>query len=52
MTIFPLLATSNWNPTIIKFSSVFRPDEHITASAGTMDIVAINELRLMRRSRS
>src|SRR6516164_109532 len=47
MTIPSLLSNTRSGPTIIKLSSVFHLDEQIATLAGTTDIVAIDELRLM-----
>ena len=51
MSISPLFGNIDSKPTIIKLSSVFLLGEHIATPAGTMDIVAVNELRLTRKSR-
>jgi hypothetical protein len=48
ITIPGLLITDGLTPTVIKLSSMFRPALQIAVSPGTMDIVAIDELRLTR----
>lgn len=51
IVISGLLVSDRLDPTIIKLRSTFRPDQQIAASPGTMDIVAIDALRLTRGSK-